>query len=869
MVNVADKAKVVWHGKWIWPDIFISKMAGSPDRPPEFQHLKREEWNKFILARRSFELKYIPAKAILNITADSRYKLFINGKYVGRGINRCEAYYWYYNSYDVTPFLKEGKNVIAIHARFYGMELAYYTPPELPGRNKENCGKGGLLFELGIYETDQPNPSYWIGSDSETKVIQNVAERSDMPLKNDAMGFLEEIDSRMMPQDWNEAAYDDSKWKSPVILDYPVKILLEDENAPLHEELVFPEKILHLGEVQDLCNDEDFDEEDMKGMDFNIQYKMEQDPEPLQSISVINPENLITNNGVCEITSFDPSKACFILLKYAKEVVGYPRLVVEGPAGTIIDIISFEKLSGKKIGLGFLGHKRGARLILRGGKQFFEQWDWEGYLYSQIMIRNITGPVKIYQCASNFTHMQTPRKGYFECSDPLLTKLWDACAHTLRCCAIDGYLDCPSREQRAYLGDAYPEAMVAFACFGEPRLTKKIIYDTAFGQRKDGLTLSFHPGDAQLQCHIIPDYCLYWIQIAYEYWRYTGDEKALRDLYPHFVRALEWFLVFLDSELHLIRPELPYWIFIDWSFPHTKPGYNAIINTQLMDCFRIVAEIGNQLGDHDNAQIFSSKMTVMKNQIANIFWDPTEGCYKDFYLDGKLYGVSQHTNSYLILKGIANPDSIQKIMERIFSPKMIDLTIQQIQELQQHKKTSRSLYDTYSSQVLVAQPFFMHHVNRMLASQGRFDIILQYLREGWGPMVNNGATGTIWETWNDEGSECHAWCATPAFDLSSEWLGIKPTQPGFSHLQIKPTFTGLDWVKGMFSTVIGDIIVEWKKEVNKVSISIIVPAGREDVTFKVPELEGKEPIEVISVEKMIDKLVFALKPGKNEFIIHF
>ena len=41
--------------------------------------------NIYILAK-SFSLPQKPQKAILNITADSRYKVFLNGKYIGRGL---------------------------------------------------------------------------------------------------------------------------------------------------------------------------------------------------------------------------------------------------------------------------------------------------------------------------------------------------------------------------------------------------------------------------------------------------------------------------------------------------------------------------------------------------------------------------------------------------------------------------------------------------------------------------------------------------------------------------------------------------------------------------------------------------------------
>ncbi len=208
------KLKINWHGKWVWANYVTARTSTFADRHSEYRPLGREDMNIYILARKSFSLPQKPQKAILNITADSRYKVFLNGKYIGRGINRCESYYWYYDSYDITDTLQEGDNVVAIHAIFFGMECAFYTPPELAGRNKENCGKGGLLFELG-FAYDSEEFTEWIGSDQTTRIIRNVAERSDVPLKNDAMGFIEEFDSRKMPQNWNELDFDDSSGNLP------------------------------------------------------------------------------------------------------------------------------------------------------------------------------------------------------------------------------------------------------------------------------------------------------------------------------------------------------------------------------------------------------------------------------------------------------------------------------------------------------------------------------------------------------------------------------------------------------------------------------------------------------------------------------
>lgn len=844
MVDVSDKVKIKWKGNWIWADYITPRLNHYADRRSEYKPLDKSEMNKFVLVRRKFFIKNDLYKAIINITADSRYKLFVNGKYIGRGINRCESYYWYYNSYDITPYLRQGENVIAIHARFYGREFAFYTPPKLPGHQKIDSGKGGVLFELELnYNIDSGCISEYVGSDTDnTKIIVNDAEKSDMPLKNDAIGYLEEFDSQKLPKNWNELDFDDSSWKKPILLNYPIKILILDENAPLFEEERFAEKIVHIKEL-----DQEWDEEDKAEMDFNIMNAMEMDLKPLKDIKVINSETFLGKDCVCEISSQNPDKALSIFLQFGKEVVGYPRIVVEAPPGVIIDVISTEKMSNEHLDLDFLSQKRGFRLITRGGKQFFEQWDWEGFLYTQIKIRGLIGTMKIYKFSANAVHMRISKKGTFECSDPDLTKLYDSCAFTLLCCAIDGYLDCPSREQRSYLGDAYPEALIANTCFGEPRLTKKLIYDAAFGQRQDGMIFSFHPGDAEGQCHVIPDYCLYWIQITEDYIQWYGDTQVIHDLYPYFLKSIDWFWKYIDKHTGLLTDDIPYWIFIDWSYKHNKIGYNAIVNTQFMDVLYIVGKFAKIIGDTWNEKRLIAQADLMKKQIEVTFWDPQECCYRDSIKDGK-FGeiISQHTNAYLAIKGVVPPEKLQLILERVFIKPGDENDIIQIDRLRDKFIKHDLMPFNPQKNVLIAQPFFMHHVNKFFDMMNRFDLMFKYFKRGWVPMIQIGATYTIWETWSKTGSECHAWAASPGYDLPTYVLGIKPIKPGFERFEITPNLADLHWANGIVPTIKGEIGVSWTLFEHQFNIKFNVPEGS-ICEFKCPSLNKNNKITKILV----------------------
>ncbi|MHA1681960.1 MAG: alpha-L-rhamnosidase-related protein [Promethearchaeota archaeon] len=869
MVDVSKLARTRWHGQWIWARDAISKRKIQVHRRSGHkQDVVEEEKNVYCLVRHVFEKPGDLERAVINITADSRYKLFVNGKYVGRGINRCEAYYWYYNTFDITSYLQEGRNVIAIHARFYGQDFAFYTSPGGRGSNLENSGKGGVLFDVHL--TVQSGENTWIGSGAGTRITINKGERSDVPLKNDALGFIEECDSRLIPSNWNEVDFDDTDWTEPMILDYPIKTLLIDENAPLHEEICYPSEILVIGENDDVNYDMDEDEKE-EHLDFCIQHMLEGPIGELDTFSVAGKDNLLTGGGIVEVIPGNDSggKVFSLFIKFPHEMVGYPRIIVEGTEGTTVDIIPSEKMSGNLPAMDWMGNKRGSRFILRGGKQFFEQWDWEGYLYMLVKIRNVSGPLKIHQLVTNRTHMRVRSRGYFKCSDGDLNKLWDACGLTLLCCAIDGYLDCPSREQRAYLGDAYPEALIANACFGEPRLTKKLIYDTAFGQRQDGMTYSFHPGDAVPQTHIIPDYCLYWMQITRDYYMFYGDEQVLVDMYPHFLLAIQWFWKYLDEDTGLLS-DLPYWTFIDWSFSREKPGKWAILNAQFMDVLLFISEMAARFGDAQNEKKFKDKADQLRVKIDEVFWDEGEGCYRDFFHDGKLHQKSYMTNAYLVLNDITtDKKKVDSILSRIFEyPGSDEVVRSQIDDYYQKKMSHHAFGDKLKEMVVVAQPFFQHQVNKFFSNVGRYDLLLKYIYK-WMPMLDIGKTGTIWETWSIDGSECHAWAATPAYDLSTYWLGVKPASPGFQSIEISPTFLGLDSVEGMYPTCRGDVRVSWKKEGRKVTVSINIPVKIEEGIFIIPPCDGKQPSAVDTSNSKLGENRYAMKPGSNEFTINY
>jgi alpha-L-rhamnosidase len=837
MVDVSKWAKKNWVGKWIWlPGARARQFRLEQQRSIPIG-IQPDEMNKFALFRKICKIDSPFSKAFINISVDSRYRLYINGIFIGRGIHRCEAYYWYYDTYDITEYLAQGENIIAIEGRFYGRELAFYNPPELSGSSESNSGKGGLIFEI-LLQNQKGEIIATFGSDEQTMVISDPSQNSNAPNKG-GLGYTEIVDLSKRSPDWKKLNFDDSKWLPAKVYDYPILTLIKDRNQRLFEKEEYPSKILSVGVVND-CN-VDFDEEEKRIIDFVIQNNLDGKLFPAPDSLIINAEGL-KGTGVCQINPPGEGNAVSILLQYNSMMVGYPRLLLEGPKGTIVDIINAEKANGQSLSLEPMTDKRGARLILSGGIDSFEQWEYEGFLYQQIKIRNLTGPLKIHKISSLRISMLPEKLGKFECSDPDLTDLWASCAFTLMCCATDGYMDCPQREQRSYLGDAYVEALVSQVCFGTHKLTKKILYDAAFGQRKDGITFSYHPGDYEGSCHIIPDYCLYWIQLAEMYYQWSGETDVLIDLYPHFLRAIDWFMPYFDQKVGLLG-NLPYWVFIDWAYDRDKGIYNAIVNAQFMDCLLIISRIAKLLGDHYHESKYIEMASLIKTKLNALCWIPELGCYQDSTDGVKPTGlISQHTNAYLSLKGVASKEQQEKILQTVFleaDPKLEDIQINK----DRPKRVEKFPEDTNAQFILYAQPFFMHYIHAFLDIFEQHEIILRYFKKGWVPMIREGKTKTLWETWSNKQSECHAWSATPAYDLTTYWLGVRSASPQFREILIKPSLTGLKWAKGMVPTPMGDIHVKWQSsesnENHVIEFEITIPEEVQSTKFIIPKLDGK------------------------------
>ncbi len=70
--------------------------------------------------RRMVMLTAPPMHWLVNVTADNRFQLYVNGQRVGEGPARGDLQHWRYETFDLGPYLRTGNNVVAARVWNFG-----------------------------------------------------------------------------------------------------------------------------------------------------------------------------------------------------------------------------------------------------------------------------------------------------------------------------------------------------------------------------------------------------------------------------------------------------------------------------------------------------------------------------------------------------------------------------------------------------------------------------------------------------------------------------------------------------------------------------------------------------------------------------
>jgi alpha-L-rhamnosidase len=380
--------------------------------------------------RRGFQLEARVKQARAYICGLGYFELYLNGKRVGDhlldpGYTRYDRRVLYV-THDVTDLVRRGRNAVGVilgNGWFNVPNKAAWDFDKAPWRAAPR-----LLCQIEVEFTDGRR----------TTIVSDGTWRSaDSPVVYNTIYSGEIYDARLEQAGWNTADFDDLLW-SPALPVEPPKGILSAQMMPA--------------------------------------IQVDRDLEPIK----IN----------------EPKPGVFVV-DFGQALAGHARLRVRGPAGTRVEMKYAERLARDGLvdqaAIATHVHRFDPNQIFQtdtyllkgqGRETWSSRFTYHGFRYVQVT--GFPGRPTKDSLRAVFFHSAVPVAGRFECSNPLLNRIWTAARWSYLGNLHGIPTDCPHREKNGWTGDAHLAAEQAMFNYFPSAVYTKWIQDLSDEQQPDG-----------------------------------------------------------------------------------------------------------------------------------------------------------------------------------------------------------------------------------------------------------------------------------------------------------------------------------------------------------------------------------------------
>ncbi|HVB03228.1 MAG TPA: alpha-L-rhamnosidase C-terminal domain-containing protein [Chitinophagaceae bacterium] len=714
--------------------------------------------------RKCFLLEHVPGHFIIHVSADNRYVLYVNGHYTGRGPARGDLYNWNFESFDITPYLHTGKNVLA--AEVWNMGI--YAPV------------AQISARTGFLVQGNDPLSQVVNTDSSWKAWQDTAYQPCATHLSTSLhtyivtGPGDRVNGSAYPWGWSLLHFNDNSWlPAEIIPATAVPAGYGTDNTWTLSSSPIPQMTQVLQRFARIRRSSPFQVKD-------------------SFILGDRPLLIPANDSVT------------ILVDQGKETVAYPQLVVSGGRGSLIRLVYAESLVDS---LGSKGNRNSVKgktisglydlFFPDGGphRLFSPLWI-RTYRYLQLGIRTSGQPLRIDDLYGIYAVYPFSRRASFSCNDSSLEKIWNTAWRTARLCAGETYFDCPYYEQLQYEADTRIQALITLYNTSDDRLVLKAIHDFADSRVPCGLTEGRFPSH---RLQVIPPFSLLWISMLHDYWMYRPDNAFLEQYLDQVRDILGWYSRHIDPAVNMLGP-MKWWNFTDWTpaFKNGVPegathGHSAVITLQLAITLRQAADLFRFFHRKGEAR----KQDALADRLAqSVYHECFDSSRMEMANTPDKRSFSQHASIMALLADAIPAGEEDTVMMRI-------------------------LQDSSLSQ---ASFYYRFYLDRALEKTGLADLYYAQLNP-WRKMIAEGLT-TFAETPEPTRSDCHGWSASPAFDFLHTICGIRSSSAGFRQVRIVPALGGLNEIRATMPLPEGEISL-WLRRSGKSGIrgEIELPPG--------------------------------------------
>jgi alpha-L-rhamnosidase len=690
------------------------------------------------------------------ITADSRYRLHVNGVRAGWGPAPCDPRVLELDPVDLTGHVRTGVNVLAVEVLFLGAGEGTYV-----------AGRPGLLARLHLELAD--GTVRHLGTDDRWQARVDRSRPPGTPRRSYLRGWQEKTDLRRCDRTW--ATHPESlDWGAAVELDVPadrppvhsdsaditgdVRLvetgrLIERPIPPLHEDEVIDAELVDSGAVDWATDPDDW-------FDFRT-------PAP----PALQPG-----------AEFADGRGLYATYRLDRQRVGWPRVELRGPAGTVVEVITAEGHDPDRTGWLDSGPFSWSRVVLDGHPTSYEPFEYECAQWIQVHVRNPSAGTAIDGVSWRNREYRWPVRPSVAVADPRLQAVFEATLNTVRNSAQDSVVDGMGRERQQYSGDASHQLHVTRLFFGAHDQSRRFLRTYARGMTRFGYFLDSWPGHdrvvrlGQREAGLtgwgsMIDHSIGFVFDCWNHYWETGDAVTPSALVPTLSRVVNYLAGWQNT--HGLLPATGLGspqVWMDHDAYATQEDKTLAVNlyavAMLDAAYAPLAELAGAAGEAGRAGRLSADL---RSEVTRRYWHPglrvfvanrpTAASDADVRLDDRSLATT-------VLYRLAPDGDAGAAAEHLASP---------------------------GAQVGLSYPANAVWRFRALIRAGRLQPVLDELRRRWAVLPAVRFNRTLPEMWNsrpdstDQFSHC---AAGPAVALLEGLLGYTVTAAGGRRCRVAP-----------------------------------------------------------------------------------
>lgn len=724
--------------------------------------------------RRPFTLDDPDIRLPIRASADNRYKLYCNGRLVGTGPQRGDERHWFYETYDLAPYLQAGENELVAVVWNFGWMAPMAQHTVRMGFILEDLREGGNLSTRG-----------------EWKVARVPGWDFDM-MHSSVGGFY---------------------------IDVGPGEIIHGTGVAASTDLALNLAAMEWREPHSICRGEHRGDNGGGTQWMTIPGTLP--PQRYQCRA--EPPVARTGSGSVD-GGFEVSAGSPLILDFGELLCAYPRLSVKGPKGTTLALTYAEapwvvgknekgnrnEIEGKEI----RGYQD--KFILSGGKDVFEPLWWRTFRYVEISaVEPHEGGgciVPPFREAISFT-FETYETGYpydiessFEADDPWAKPIWDVSVRTAERCAGETYFDCPYYEQLQYVGDSRIQALIGYYLGRDRRLQRNCIEQIGWSIMENGLTQSRYPSR---QTQVIPPFSLWWVMMLYDQWLYDSAERFEED------RTIGADTTVLVAWTRMQARGLPaqygegpvrsFWQFGDWVPTWAWGVPPGGVNSTMHALLEALASLSSHscLSDPDEDGVELEDLTGLHSERFRSLFTFDNGLIK--YAFDRSWQPSEHA------------EALYRCAQMVAGEPVSDWPSEALEAANAAKCTFYFSYYKHLAIMSAALATPSNSIQSHPTHPNYMDLLAP-----WKEQIENGLT-TFAENPEPTRSDCHAWSAHPILGFFQMVAGATSIGPGWSRARIAPQPGSLKRFDARIAHPKGELRVTFEN--GKLLIDTPVPAS--------------------------------------------